>query len=389
VFYYIHQLSTFLNQTSMKRILLMYAVLLLTGLFSSQLWAQSRTVTGKVTAADDGTALPGVNVLVKGTNAGTTTASDGRYSIGVPDNATLVFSFIGLTSQEVAVGNRNIVDVQMTSDVKTLNEVVVTAMGVERETKALGYSVAQVDNELLTVGRTTNVVNSLNGKVAGVRISGSNGMVGSSSAIFIRGFTTFTGSNEPLFVVDGIPINNGGGANALQTGVSNSNRAIDLNQDDIETVSVLKGPAAAVLYGSRAAAGAILITTKKGQAGANRKNTVSYTGSYNLSEVNRFPDYQNEYAQGTTLSGAGVPIAPVFQPNADQLSWGPRIEGQSVPSAYSAADRALFGLPDEVTLTAYPDNVRNVFRTGHNMQHTVAFQGAGEKSNYYLSITSE
>ncbi len=369
----------------MMKILRFFSVLALMLGFSMTLAAQDRTVTGRVTSAEDGSAIPGVNIVVKGTTSGTNTGTDGRYSLSVPANATLVFSFIGLQAQEVEVGNRSTIDVQLASDVKALSEVVVTALGVERETKALGFSVAQVENEQLTVGRTTNVVNALTGKVAGVRISGSNGMVGSSSAIFIRGFTTFTGSNQPLFVVDGIPINNGGGANATQTGVSSSNRAIDLNQDDIESVSILKGPAAAVLYGSRAAAGAILITTKKGKAGANRKNTVSYTGSYNVAEVNRFPDYQNEYAQGTSLTPAGVPQAPVFQANADQSNWGPRIAGQTVPSAYSAADRALFGLPDEETLTAYPDNVRDVFRRGSNMQHTVAFQGAGDKTNYYFS----
>ena len=345
------------------------------------------TVTGNVTSADDGSPLPGVSISVKGTTAGTTTDVNGKYQIQTPSNGTLVFSFIGMNTQEVAVNGRSAINIPMISDVKALNEVVVTALGVERETKSLGFSVTQVNNEDLTVARTTNVVNALSGKVAGVRIAGSNGMVGSSSAIFIRGFTTFTGNNQPLFVVDGIPINNGGGGNATQTGVSTSNRAIDLNQDDIESVSVLKGPAAAVLYGSRAAAGAVIITTKKGKAGVNRKNTVSYTGSYNIAEVNRFPDYQNEYAQGTSLTSASVPTTPVFQPNADQSNWGPRITGQTVPSAYSAADRALFSLPAEVALTAYPNNVRDVFRRGGNMQHTVAFQGAADKTNYYFSYS--
>jgi TonB-dependent SusC/RagA subfamily outer membrane receptor len=231
-------------------------------------WAQERTITGKVTATEDGSALPGVNVMLKGTTVGTTTDAEGNYSLGVPESGgSLIFTFIGLKSMEIAIGERSTVDVGLALDVTQLSEVVVTALGVERQSKTLGFSVKEVKNDELTVGRTTNVVNALSGKVAGVRVAGSNGMTGSSSAIFIRGFTTFTGSNQPLFVIDGIPIDNSGGDMALQTGVSNSNRAIDINQDDIESLTVLKGPAAAVLYGSRAAGGAIIITTKKGKGG--------------------------------------------------------------------------------------------------------------------------
>lgn len=250
------------------------------------------------------------------------------------------------------------------------------------------------------MARNTNVVNSLSGKIPGVRVAGSNGMTGSSSSIFIRGFTTFTQSTQPLFVVDGVPIDNGGGqagtgdafkyatgplsVSNSQTGVSNSNRAVDINQDDIETITVLKGPAAAALYGLRAASGAILITTKKGKDNANKKNTVNYTTSYNVVDVNRYPDYQNEYARGTSLVG-GVPARPVYQPNADQSNWGPLIRGQNVASAYTPADRALFNLPDSVRLTAHPNNVRDLFRQGSNMQHNLSFSGATEKTSYYFS----
>jgi TonB-linked SusC/RagA family outer membrane protein len=371
---------------SMKRFLLLSVVMVL-GLLIVQ--AQDRTVSGRVTSIEDGSALPGVNVVLKGTAIGTSTDSDGRYTLSVPPTGgVLVFSFIGLESQEVEIGERSVIDITLRLDVTQLSEVVVTALGLERETKALGFSVKEVKNEELTVARTTNVVNALNAKVAGVRVAGSNGMTGSSSAIFIRGFTTFTGSNQPLFVIDGIPIDNSGGGMALQAGVSNSNRAIDINQDDIETLTVLKGPAAAVLYGSRAAAGAIIITTKKGRAIAGKKTIVEYTGSYNINQPNRFPDYQNEYARGTSLDENGVPIAPIYQPNVDQSNWGPKIEGQLVPSEYSAADRALFGLPDQVVLRAYPNNVKDMFRTGHNIQHNLAFSGGSEKSNFYVSYNN-
>ncbi len=355
-----------------------------------QAWAQV-TVSGKVTSSEDSSPLPGVAVVVKGTSTGTTTDVDGNYKISVPAGASLIFSYVGFKTTEMAVGTQSTINITLVMDDQVLSEVVVTALGLEKDKKGLGYSLKEIKNDELTVARTTNVVNALSGKIAGVRVAGTNGMVGSSSAIFIRGFTTFTGSNQPLFVVDGIPINNlsddgaprNTSSNQSQNGVSQSNRAIDINQDDIETMTVLKGPAAAVLYGSRAASGAIIITTKKGKQ--NQKNTLQYSGSYNLNEVNRFPDWQNEYAQGTSLSGAGVPIAALFQANADQSNWGPRIDGTLVPSAYSAADQALFGLPAQVPLTAYPDNVKNLFRTGQNIQNNLAFTGGNEKSSYYVS----
>ncbi|AQG78489.1 SusC/RagA family TonB-linked outer membrane protein [Spirosoma montaniterrae] len=356
-------------------------------------YAQERTITGRITSAEDGTPIPGASVAIKGTNRGTTTDANGTYRLGVGTADRLVVSFVGMLNQEVEIGNRSVIDVSLKADSRQLNEVVVTALGVQKEAKGLGFSQTTIKNEELTVGRTTNIANALSGKIAGVRISGSNGATGSSSNIQIRGLTTFTQSNQPLFVVDGIPVDNGGGVGGSgllntsnsQTGVSNSNRGIDLNQDDIETMTVLKGPAAAALYGSRAAAGVIMITTKKGKAVGNKKNVVNYTGSYNVVEVNRFPDYQNQYGRGTSLNAAGQPVAPIYQPNADQLSWGPIIQGQRVPSAYSAADRALFNLPDSVALTAYPNNVRDMFRQGFNQQHNVSFSGATDKSNYYFS----
>jgi TonB-linked SusC/RagA family outer membrane protein len=361
---------------------------------AGQAMAQERVVTGRVTNAEDTQPIPGASIAIKGTTRGTTADGDGKFRIvlSASDN-TLIVSFVGMNRQEINIGNQSVINVQLQPDSRQLTEVVVTALGVQKEAKGLGFSQATINNTELTVARTTNVVNALSGKIAGVRVSGSNGATGASSNIQIRGLTTFTGSNQPLFVVDGIPIDNGGGVGGSgllntsnsQTGVSNSNRGIDLNQDDIETMTVLKGPAASALYGSRAAAGVIMITTKKGKAIGNKKNTLSYTGSFNVNEVNRFPDYQNEYGRGTSLNAQGLPAAPVYQPNADQVSWGPLIQGQQVPSAYSAADRALFGLPETVALTAYPNNVRDIFRQGSNQQHNLAFAGATDKSNYYFS----
>lgn len=348
----------------MKKFLLMSLVLMLTLLHGAA--AQTRTVSGRVTDRKTGDGLPGVTVLLKGTTNGASTNSDGSFSLNVPqEGGTLVFSSIGMTTQEQAIGSESQVSVALAQDTKQLNEVVVTAFGRQQEKKALGFSVSEVKNQELTQGRATNISNSLTAKVAGVRVQGASGMVGASSSIFIRGMTTFTGSNQPLFVVDGIPIDNGGGGNALQNGVANSNRGIDINQDDVETVSVLKGPAAAVLYGSRAASGAILITTKKGAALGTRKQSVTVSSNYNVVKVGRLPDYQNTYGQGNLGAFNAV----------SQGSWGPQVTGQTVKN---------FRGEDEV-LTINPDNVKDIFVTGSNFQNNVALSGATERTRYYAA----
>lgn len=331
-------------------------------------YGQDRTITGAVMMDEDGSRLPGVNVILKGSNTGTTTDANGQYSISVPQDGVLIFSFIGFVTQEVSIGGRTVVDIRLASDITQLSEVVVTAVGVESERRSLGTSVATVRASDIADSRQTNVVNALTAKVAGVRIQSSSGMVGASSSIFIRGMTSFTASNQPLFVVDGIPIDNSGGGIALQSGVQNSNRAIDLNPDDIESMTVLKGPAAAVLYGSRAVAGAIIITTKKG--GASRaKNTVSFTSNYNIVEVNKLPDYQNDYGQG---------INGVY--NATSLdSWGPRITGTETVTNY-------IGQPE--VLEARPDNVRKLFKQGSNMQNSLSIRGGNETSNFIFSYSN-
>jgi TonB-linked SusC/RagA family outer membrane protein len=330
-------------------------------------YAQQRTVTGKVSSTEDGTPLPGVNVILKGTTTGTATDSDGKFAVEIPaSGGSLVFSFIGLESKEIEIGDRSIVDVSLALDITQLSEVVVTALGIESQKRSIGTSVSQLSSDKIADTRQTNIVNALTGKVAGVRIQGSSGMVGASSSIFIRGFTSFTQSNQPLFVVDGIPIDNTGGGNSLQTGVTNSNRAIDINPDDIESMSVLKGPAAAVLYGSRAVAGAIIITTKKGKS--NQKNTVSFTTNYNVVEVNKLPSYQNTYGQGN--SG-------MFDPTAFD-SWGPKITGQTVKN-YLGQDEVL---------TAYPNNVKDLFKKGSNVQNSISFSGGNDKSNFVFSYSN-
>lgn len=340
-------------------ILLMFTLL-------QQVTAQDRNVSGRVTDRQSGEGLPGVTVLLKGTNNGISTNSDGTFTLTVPaTGGILVFSSIGYIQLEREIGTNDQINVALAGDTKQLSEVVVTALGQETQKKSLGYSVSQVQAEELTQARQTNVVNSLAGKVAGVRVQGSSGMVGASSNIFIRGLTTFNGSNQPLFVVDGIPIDNGGGGNALQNGVANSNRAIDINQDDIETVSILKGPAAAVLYGSRAASGAILITTKRGATLGSKKQSINVTSNYNIVKVGRTPDYQNTYGQGN--SG-------IFNPVTNS-SYGPRVDGQTVTNFRG----------EEEVLTINPDNVKDIFKTGSNFQNNISLSGATERTRYFAS----
>ncbi|SHG79372.1 SusC/RagA family TonB-linked outer membrane protein [Pedobacter caeni] len=329
--------------------------------------AQERTITGKVTAKEDGNPLPGVTVKIKNLRSGTQTASDGRFSLQVPaGSTTLEFSYLGYVAKAVNIGASSVLNVVLEADNEVLSEVVVTALGIKREAKALGYSTTTVKADELTAGRSGNIVNSLAGKVAGVKILSSGGAVGAPANINIRQATTFTGSNQPIFVVDGIPIDNQsntGGSMSVNTGSTMSNRAIDLNQDDIESVTILKGPSAAMLYGSRAAAGAVLVTTKKGAKG--QAGRVEVSSNYNIINNNRYADYQNTYAQGN----AGNYNA--FSNN----SWGPKIVGQEVTNY----------LGNKEILTAYPDNVKDLFKQGYSLQNNLTFSGGTDKNTYYIS----
>lgn len=336
----------------------------LTALFMlcAQLYAQNRVLSGTVTDQINNP-LSGVSVVADPTGEGTSTNEAGKFTLTVTGNAkSLRFSSVNFGTTTIDIGAKTTFDVALSATTQSLAEVVVTAFGIKRDKKTLGYGVTQLNTEELTQARTTNVTNALAGKVPGVRISGAGGAF-TGSSIVIRGFTTFTGSNQPLFVIDGIPFDNTGGAQALQTGAAASNRAIDINQDDIESMSVLKGPAAAALYGSRAANGVILITTKKGRF--NQKNSVQFTHSYAVEHVNRLPEYQNQYAQGSR--GAYI--------NTSQTSWGPEIKGQTVTNSYGQQE----------TLMAFPNNVKDILETGENFQNNVAFSGGSEKNTFRFS----
>lgn len=356
----------------MKRL---FAFLAIVVLFMVQLQAQTnRTVTGKVTG-DNGAPLSGVTVSA-GAERRTLTDNQGNFSLQIPSSVrSLVLSYVGYTTSEVSVVGKSSVTVSLVTEDKSLSEVVVTSFGIKRDKKTLGYSTPVIAAEDITAVRNTNITNAIVGKVAGVRTSGSGGSF-SSSAILIRGYTSIAGNSQPLFVVDGVPIDNGGGGVALQNGVTNSSRAVDINPDDIEDMTILKGAAATSLYGSRAAAGVILITTKKGKK--KSKNSVEVNSSYQVVSVNRLPELQNEYAQGTSSGAAtATTTVGVYNPLA-ATSWGPRIMGQTVTNFFGNSE----------VLKAYPNNLSDLFENGYNRQNTVSFSGGSDKTTYRVSFNN-
>ncbi|MCK5471231.1 MAG: SusC/RagA family TonB-linked outer membrane protein, partial [Cyclobacteriaceae bacterium] len=265
--------------------------------------AQDRTVTGTVTSSEDKTAVPGVNVVVKGTAIGTITDLDGKYSIDVPsDESILVFSYIGLATQEVQVGALSIMDIAMITDLTELTQIVVTAVGIERDKLALGYSVAKVESESIQQRAEPDPVRALQGKVAGVNIIGSGGAVGEGTNITIRGNSSLLGNNQPLFVVDGIPFDNTTySTGSFTSRTTASSRSFDLDPNNIESMTVLKGAAAAALYGSRAANGVIVVTTKAGKKGTKKGLEITVNSGYQIEEVANLPDYQTRYTQGNNF----------------------------------------------------------------------------------------
>lgn len=290
-------------------------------------WAQERTITGRVVAAEDGSLMPGVSVVVKGTTRGSNTNADGTYSISVPaTGAKLVFSFVGSASQEFEVGNRSSIDVKLANDSKQLGEVIVTAVGIQRDKKALAYAVSSVKGDLLQQRSEPDPLRALSGKVPGVNITSGNGAPGSGTRITIRGNNSFTGNNQPLFVVDGIPfdnsVNSTGGYN---TNTVTTNRAYDIDPNNIENMTVLKGAAASALYGSRAANGVIVITTKSGSKSARKGLEINFNSSYSVENVSTIPDYQNTYTQGSNQTYNGGFIGnwgTVFPAEVDRVNAG-------------------------------------------------------------------
>ncbi|MDB5285440.1 MAG: SusC/RagA family TonB-linked outer membrane protein [Mucilaginibacter sp.] len=333
-------------------------------------------VSGKV-VDNAGVALIGVSVKIKGSSNGTVTNMDGHYTLTVPDeSATLVFSYMGFVTQEVAVNGRQVVDVKLLENRNNLNEVVVTALGISKQKKALAYSVTEVKGDEFTQARENNLANALTGKVAGVNATGLSTGPGGSSRVVIRGNGSLSGSNQPLYVVNGMPIDNSvpGGSATTNGGAGNVDRGdgiAGINPDDIESISVLKGGTAAALYGARAANGVILITTKKGRV--QKGVGIDYNSTFTMETPSVFPDWQYQYGQG---DGGVKPMTQADAIQTGRRSFGAKIDG----STYVAAD----GL--QHPYTAQPNNIKNFYQTGSTLTNTLAFTGGTEAVTYRFSV---
>lgn len=374
----------------------------------------AQNVTGRVTSSDDGAALAGVSILVKGTTSGTLTDNEGNYLIASPaDNAVLVFSFVGFVPKEIEVKGRGKIDVSLATDATQLKELVVTALGIEKNKKALGYATQSVDGNQLIQARETNLVSSLAGKVAGVNIVSNPSGIGSSSRITIRGERSLNiNNNQPLFVVDGVPISNSftgstGGPGGRNQDVDFGNGAGFINPDDIESVTVLKGGSAAALYGSRANNGVIIIKTKTGKSTKGIGVSVNHTTTFE--SVLKLPKYQNVYGQGLVefnfVDGNG-------NGNRDGVdeSWGPAMNGQLLSQFDSPTSNGFRGgdvgnLSPAIGIVdlnaqllkrgtiqatpwiAYPDNVKDFFETGVTNTDNLAVSSSSDKGDFRLSYT--
>nr|WP_289489728.1 SusC/RagA family TonB-linked outer membrane protein [Parabacteroides goldsteinii] len=361
--------------------------------------AQNTKVEGSVISADDGLPVIGASIVVKGTMVGIVTDYDGNFTLEVPSNGkVLIVSYVGMLTQEVPVSPN--VRVVLKSDTQNLDEVVVTAMGISKEKKALGYAVQDVKGEKLTQAANSNLAGALQGKVSGLDIKPSSGMPGASSQITIRGARSFSGDNTPLYVIDGMPVTSTPDVdtdlqnNGSVSGADFANRAVDIDPNDIESINILKGQAASALYGIRASNGVIVITTKSGKGLAKGKPQISFSSNLSFDVIGRLPEFQKTYAQGA--SGKYSPT--------NSLSWGPKITdlpndptyGGNTSNAYTKEygnhegmyyqpQRAAAGLDPWTTPQAY-DNAKDFFDTGVTWSNSINVAQALDKSSYSVSL---
>jgi len=349
--------------------------------------AQEKTISGTVTD-NSGLPLPGVNVIEKGTTNGTQTDFDGNYTIQVEEGETLVFSYVGMLTNEAIVLASNVINIQMQEDAYGLDEIVITALGLSKDERTLGYSAQTVKSDDIIESGQGNIVNALNGQVAGVNITSSSGAPGASANIVIRGSSSISGGNQPLFVVDGLPINNNTD-NGTSSGVIDgtdfrdygktigTNRAADIDPNDIASVTVLKGGAATALYGNRAVNGAIIITTKKGKTGSGLN--ISLNTSYTFDEVNKVPEFTYQYGRGRNGGYS----------NVTHWSWGAPYANNPVFPAGTTIDLTGNGVIEDVGGEAIPlfkNNYENFWNDGHTFQTSVSVSGGDETGNFYTSL---
>lgn len=335
-------------------------------------WAQ-QTIKGKITG-ETKEPLPGVSVVVKGTTTGSSSDASGNYSIQVPDgNAVLVFSFIGYTTEEIAVGNRTTIDLEMLPDIKALSEVVVTALGVSKEARKVGYAVTTISGDVMTKARETNVGNSLAGRVAGLTVKGTNGGPGGTAKLLMRGMPSINSAGSPLIVINGVPMDNTQRGSAGEWGGADGGDGLgNLNPDDIETMTVLKGQSASALYGARASNGVILITTKRGKKG---DFDVEYNLNYTSDRAINFTDFQYEYGQGT---GGVKPANQAAAKLTARQSWGAKLDGSPI-TQFDGKQYAY---------SAQKDNIKNFYRTGSNFTNSISVTKGGDNGSFRLSVAN-
>jgi TonB-linked SusC/RagA family outer membrane protein len=358
------------------------AVLLAIG----QIYAQQRTITGKVTD-DKGNPVPNASVAVKGTTTGTVTKADGTYSLTVPASAkTLVISSVSMKEVEVDLGSKSVVNVSLQTTETSLQEVVVTALGITRDKRSLGYASQNLKGDELANRGEVNIVNSLQGKVAGVNITNASGGAGASVNINIRGVSSFTGSNQPLFVIDGIPISNdvdrtNSGPNGTLGDNQPANRALDIDMNNVESVNILKGPAAAALYGSRASAGAIIITTKKGGS-AKGKAEIILNSSYSIQNAFGLPKVQNLYGQGA----GGVFSATTNNSFGPKFGSTPSLANGLILGAAANINGVNYTAGQTFPYAAFPDNINDFFRRGTIAENNITLNTGDAVRNQTFSI---
>jgi TonB-linked SusC/RagA family outer membrane protein len=393
----------------MRKLVLLFLAVLATG----SLFAQNRQVTGTVTD-ESGAPVVGTMVHLQGTQTAVMADATGRYSINAPTDGSLEFSFSGMTSQTIAIGSQSVINVVLQTDAQLIETVVVLGLGVTRTERSTGFATQKIDANELNKTNNTSLAGSLQGKLSGVSITPSSGMPGASSMMVIRGARSFTGTNIPLYVVDGMPINSDAdfstGGTTAAGGTDIANRGVDIDPNDIESVQILKGQAAAALYGMRASNGVVMLTTKSGRGGEKGRTNVTFNTSVTLSQVSRLPDFQNEYAQGSYGS---------FDPTSS-MSWGPKIselandpafgyggsgptspahrnlfqsywdqwQSSASPGEYFVPQRAFAGMDPWTTPTAYENNAKDFFSTGVITNNSVNISKNTDQSTISFTLSN-
>ncbi|RAJ80061.1 TonB-linked SusC/RagA family outer membrane protein [Chitinophaga dinghuensis] len=345
-------------------------------LWLQQSIAQEIRVSGVVTSRTDAQRIPGAVIRVKGSSSGAQTDADGRFAINAHEKDTLQVFYLGFEPAFVVVGSNHVINISLESTNRKLDEVVVTALGISREKKSLGYAVQELKSKDISEAKETNLVNALSGKIAGVQVTNSQGNMG-SSRIVIRGETSIAGNNQPLFVLDGVPVDNS--QLGVGTGRDFANAISDINPDDIAAISVLKGPNAAALYGSRASGGVIVIKTKTGKDTKGGLGVTVNSGA-TFEKVLILPDFQNSYGQGTGgqfsyKDGKGGGL----NDGVDE-SWGPKMDGRLIPQFFSNGEAVPF--------VAHPNNVKDFYVTGYTLNNGLSVGGSSEKIDYRFSYNN-